>query len=88
MKKAEELDTAIHMVLDSLLDFLMNDEADIMTAEDLDHIRVQPPALDNIFVTGFFKFIAYPLSFLRQCIFLHATNTVPENFPGLFKIGQ
>ena len=86
VKKIDELDTATHMVLESWLNVSLNNEASMMTAEDLDDMRVQLLALDNIRLTGYFKRIAYPLRLLRQCIFLYDARTLPENFPSVFKI--
>ena len=62
----DELDTAIHVIMESMLEVPFTNEDPSMTEEDLDDIRVQLLTIDNILVFGFFNCIAYPLRLLRK----------------------
>ena len=86
VKKTDDLDMAIFMMLECWLDIPMNAGDNMMSSDDVDDIRHQLPTIDNTLVTGFFNRITYPFRLLRQKIFLHDVDPVAKDFPKLFTL--
>ena len=54
VKKTDDLDTAIHAIVESRLDREFTSDDNLMTAEDVEDIAHQLPPLSHILIRGFF----------------------------------
>ena len=88
LKKTDDLDTAIHGIVDSWLDIPLTDEDNAMTTDDVEDIAQALPSLERILVPGYFGRTTFPFRILRQLIFLHDVNPVDADFMTMFDLSQ
>ena len=86
LNKTDDLDTAIHGIVDSWLDIPLTDEDNAMTTDDVEDIAQALPSLERILVPGYFGRTTFPFRILRQLIFLHDVNPVDADFTTFFDL--
>ena len=87
LRFTNDLDTAIHCALSSILEMPLTEDENMLTQEDVEDIIQSLPSM-SLITPGFFYRIPLPFRLLRCVMSIHNVDRVPADLLGSFRLRE
>ena len=88
LRKTDDLDTAIHCVLSSILEIVLTKDENKLTQDNVEEIIQSIPSMSLIKTPGFFNRIPSPFRMLRSVMSIHNVDHVPADFMDSLRLSE